>query len=79
MNLDALVRHACEVAGCEAPADALRSFTHLRVYHTRPADRAELSDLLGDALGNGCDIEYVPADLCRAELMVEIEGVAEGA
>lgn len=77
VNLDALIRHATEVAGCAAPVNALRTFTDLRVYHTRPADRVALEGLVGAAVGDSCHVEYIPADLCRAELMVEIEGVAE--
>ena len=77
VNLEALIRHATEVAGCAAPAIALRTFTDLRVYHTRPADRDALAGLIAPAVGSACHVEYIPADLCRAELMVEIEGVAE--
>jgi chorismate lyase / 3-hydroxybenzoate synthase len=77
VNLDALVRHAVDVAGCAAPLNALRTFTDLRVYHTRPADRAALEGLVSAAVGDACLVHYIPADLCRAELMVEIEGVAE--
>jgi chorismate lyase/3-hydroxybenzoate synthase len=76
VNLDALVRHAADVAGCTPAADALRTFTDLRVYHTRPQDRGPLAKLVSAAVGGACRVEYVPADLCRAELMVEIEGVA---
>jgi chorismate lyase/3-hydroxybenzoate synthase len=77
VNLEALIRHAAEVAGCAVRASALRTFTDLRVYHTRPADREALQGLIAHAVGGACRVEYIPADLCRAELMVEIEGVAE--
>ena len=78
VNLEALVLHAAEVAKCAAPAGpALHAFTDLRVYHTRPADRDALERLIGDAFPPACRVEYVPADLCRSELLVEIEGVAE--
>jgi chorismate lyase/3-hydroxybenzoate synthase len=77
VNLDALIRHSADVARCAQPADALRAFTDLRVYHTRAADREALERLITPAVGDVCSVECIPADLCRAELMVEIEGVAE--
>lgn len=74
-NLEALVRHASDVAGA-APAD-LSSFTELRIYHPRPQDRPTLAPLIAAAFPALRRVEYMQADLCRAELLVEIEGVAE--
>ena len=45
---------------------------------TPPAPRrAPLAPLIESAVGDACRVDYVPADLCRSELLVEIEGVAE--
>ena len=81
-NLDALVRHAA-AAGL-APEDAgrasavgLNDFRDLRVYHPRRGDDATIAPLVTAAFPNLRRVEYVQADLCREELLVEIEGVAE--
>jgi chorismate lyase/3-hydroxybenzoate synthase len=57
---------------------ALKRLTDVRVYHSRPGDRAELTSLTRGALGPAARIEFVRADICRPELLVEIEGVAGG-
>ena len=69
-NLAALLR---EAAGKPA---SLAGFRELRVYHPDPDQRCELRRLLEDAVGDQVPIEWVRADLCRRELLVEIEGVA---
>jgi hypothetical protein len=59
-----------------APLDCYRD---LRVYYPDPARLDELRGLLEDAFpgaGSVGGIQWVRADLCRADLLVEIEGVA---
>jgi hypothetical protein len=48
------------------------------VYYPRAADGEALAAMTRGALGGdgGCRIEMRRADLCRSELLVEIEGVA---
>lgn len=70
-NLAALVT----AAGAHRP-DPLRSFRELRVYYVRPADLEPLRRLLSPAFSHLDNVEWLRADLCRAELLVEIEGVA---
>jgi hypothetical protein len=71
-NLASLIRSAArnDAAGLEA-------FRELRVYHFRDADRSEIAELVERAFPGLDRIEYLRADLCRPELAVEIEGVAE--
>jgi hypothetical protein len=69
-NLAALVRSA----GAEGPA----TFEALRVYYVHPADRTTVEHVVAEAFPHLADVEYVKADLCRPELLVEIEGVARG-
>ncbi|HJX29536.1 MAG TPA: hypothetical protein VJ885_16660, partial [Thermoanaerobaculia bacterium] len=57
-------------------AAALACYRELRVYYPEPERLEELQSLLSGAFPSG-KIEWVRADLCRAELLVEIEGVAE--
>ena len=67
-NLAALV----ESAG----GAGLSAFEALRVYYVHEADRRAIERLVFKAFPHLCDVEYVHADLCRPDLLVEIEGVA---
>lgn len=58
-----------------AGAPDLGALTHARVYYLRPEDRAALNHV-ADAFHPACDLEFVRADICRRELLVEIEGIA---
>jgi chorismate lyase/3-hydroxybenzoate synthase len=54
----------------------LGSFRELRVYYTNPAHQPALSRLVQATFASGCRVEWLQAALCRPELLVEIEGVA---
>jgi chorismate lyase/3-hydroxybenzoate synthase len=54
----------------------LSAYTELRVYYARAADGDTLAAMTQMAFSNRCRIEMRRADLCRSELLVEIEGVA---
>jgi chorismate lyase/3-hydroxybenzoate synthase len=60
----------------EDRAAALARYREIRVYYPDPSQLAGLQELLQDAFPGAGPIEWVRADLCRAELLVEIEGVA---
>ena len=47
-----------------------------RVYLRHAADLAAVSEVLAPTLGNKTPITYIQADICRSDLLVEIEGVA---
>lgn len=70
-NLAAVV----EAAG--AGGDPLAAYRHLRIYFVRPEDRDHLASRLRERLGEAAELELVRADLCRPELLVEIEGLAD--
>ena len=55
----------------------LATFRDLRVYYTHPAapGNPALSGA-GDTFAPRCRVEWLQASLCRAELLVEIEGLA---
>jgi enamine deaminase RidA (YjgF/YER057c/UK114 family) len=55
---------------------ALDLLREVRVYHPRLADGPALKDLSERAFLNVAEVELLRADLCRSELLVEIEGVA---
>ncbi|MDB5319558.1 MAG: hypothetical protein JWN40_1189 [Phycisphaerales bacterium] len=55
----------------------LGRYREVRVYYPRACDAEELETMVRGAFGVDCRVEMRRADLCRAELLVEIEGVAE--
>ena len=84
-NLSTLVRSACTASGaidCEGGADPatwLARFRDMRVYYVRRSDLDAIRDLVREYVPHlGNEVEYVHVDLCRADLLVEIEGTALG-
>lgn len=80
-NLDTLVRAAMirldPMGNQPSPTRVgLRQLLELRVYWVRPGDRDRVERLVRGRFMEHCGIEWVQADLCRPELLVEIEGVA---
>jgi chorismate lyase/3-hydroxybenzoate synthase len=57
-------------------ADPLDALTDLRVYFVHPDHAALVRDLVLARFHRSARIEFTRADLCRAELLVEIEGLA---
>ena len=55
----------------------LNPFRDLHVYFLRERDRSFIESRVAEEFPSNCRVEYVRADLCRAELLVEIEGLAE--
>jgi chorismate lyase/3-hydroxybenzoate synthase len=88
LNLATIIRRGC---GEEAPvprtahpaelAPWLARMTEVRIYHPRPLDEVTIRDAATTAFPKARAIEVLRADLCRSELLVEIEGIAtiEGA
>ena len=75
-NLGRLMESAAIRCGCPCPADPLGCMIDLRVYHPRKSDADWLDGALRDRVPNLQQLSIVRADLCRAELLVEIEGIA---
>jgi chorismate lyase/3-hydroxybenzoate synthase len=79
-NLDALLDAAEHAHGASAlPGQLGRAarFTSLRVYVVHEGDISVVQDMVHERYPDVHDVEYAKADLCRADLLVEIEGVAE--
>jgi len=57
---------------------ALSRYRQLRAYHRREEDRREVEARMQSAFPNLERLELLSAELCRAELLVEVEGLAEG-
>jgi enamine deaminase RidA (YjgF/YER057c/UK114 family) len=73
-NLDALVREANRVVGGERYSlDGLK----FKVYVRRPQDLEAIEAALAASLHPAAPILYLQADVCREELLVEIEATGE--
>lgn len=79
LNLASLVASA-EGAPLPAPGSDLRPllarYDDIRIYCPRPDLVDALSDVIRTGFAAACRVEMVRASLCRAELLIEIEGVA---
>lgn len=81
-NLASVVASA---AGRTLPEDAdpidirslLCAFREVRVCYTDPAHRARLAEFVRARFSVQCRVEWTHASLCRPELLLEIEGVAD--
>ncbi len=61
----------------EGESDGLDRFRELRVYFARREHAMPIRRLLADRLPWLKDVEYLHADICRRDLLVEIEGLAD--
>ncbi len=73
-NIDALLNEANRVVGSPRYSlDALK----LKVYVRQPGDLAAIDAALNAALPRSTSIVYLQADVCREDLLVEIEATGE--
>jgi enamine deaminase RidA (YjgF/YER057c/UK114 family) len=70
VNIEALLGEANRVAG--AARFALGSMAY-KVYVRRPSDLPIVQAQLSSAIGSSARIVYLKADICRQDLLVEIE------
>jgi chorismate lyase/3-hydroxybenzoate synthase len=75
LNLDALI-HAANGDGSDGAA-ALHRLVDLRVYVTSASDAERVRDMLVNRCPRTRSIAVAVAQVCRPELLVEVEGVAE--
>ena len=81
-NLGAVIASACAgaVAGSQdGPREprGLASYREIRLYHREMTARDEIIGRALEAFSGASRVEVRQAELCRPELLVEIEGVAE--
>jgi chorismate lyase/3-hydroxybenzoate synthase len=81
-NLASLVRSACGMPELPTTEEAellacLSRFRELRVYRPRPDHTDTILGILGRFFVGVRRVELLQAELCRPELLVELEGVAE--
>lgn len=75
-NLGRLVETARASAQSRESGDPLAAFRDLRVYIVRDEDADVLRAMVQERFPATTRVEYAQADLCRQELLVEIEGLA---
>jgi len=78
-NLSSLICQACSgsSAGSNGHDHAwLEHLTHLRVYYKNESDKGQIESLIAGRISNVGQIEIHQAELCRQDLLVEIEGTA---
>lgn len=71
-NIDALL--GSEVAGHSLPS--LAELDQVRVYLRHAGDLEAVREPLLQRIGSHAALAFIEADLCRAELLLEIEGIA---
>lgn len=71
-NIDALLEHAANVSGTDFRHKCTTST--FKVYLRHAADLRLIQEHLAHALGEGASVLLLNADLCRKELLMEIEG-----
>ncbi|MES1240407.1 MAG: pteridine-dependent deoxygenase like protein [Acidobacteriota bacterium] len=76
VHLGDLARQTEETLANLAALAPLAGYRELRVYYPDPEKLGELRELLEGAFPRAGRIEWMRADLCRSELLVEIEGLA---
>lgn len=54
---------------------ALEDIAHMRVYYKNETDRAFLQRFVPRFLAPACKVSFIQADICREELLVELEAV----
>jgi len=60
-----------------APKDPLHALATVRVYVPDPATQEVMHAYARESFAASTEVEWVRADLCRRDLLVEIEGVVE--
>jgi hypothetical protein len=75
-ELVAAARRQVHGDAAAVPRAAFDAFTELRVYIVRDADAPLLREMVIERFGRTARVEFAQADLCRRELLVEIEGLA---
>jgi chorismate lyase/3-hydroxybenzoate synthase len=73
-NIDAVLGEANRLIGADRFSLASLKF---KVYVRRPADRIIIERTMASALPASTAIVYLKADVCREELLVEIEAIGE--
>jgi chorismate lyase/3-hydroxybenzoate synthase len=73
LNIDALLRHESVLARQQHPA----RFSNVKVYIRNPDDLPKVKSGVAEYFGDQTPILYLHGDICRSDLLLEIEGICE--
>lgn len=76
VNIEALVRLSGNKHGL--PIERLAQLSLLKVYLRHPADLAAVSERLRQRLGESLPVLFLHGDICRSDLLLEVEGLYDG-
>lgn len=77
VNLEAIIAEGRRVHGGASGTAAFEGVRAVRVYYRRTADLAWLRERMPREWAENGNVEFVHADICRDELLVEIEMVVD--
>lgn len=72
-NIDSLLHHEAVLARQQHPAQ----FTNIKVYIRDPGDLPMVQSRVADYFGNQASVLYLEGDICRGDLLLEIEGICD--
>lgn len=72
-NIRALLQHTADVTGVDFQGESTRAV--FKVYIRRPGNFPSIEQILKRELGEQASVLYLNGDLCRRDLLVEIEGM----
>ncbi|BAO89763.1 FkbO/Hyg5 family chorismatase [Caballeronia cordobensis] len=70
------VAHLIGADNLQARGYTLRELDHIKVYYRHSADLATVMQLAKATFHPDAHIRYLKVDICRADLLVEVEGIA---
>jgi chorismate lyase/3-hydroxybenzoate synthase len=70
-NIDALLHHESVLAWQQQPAQ----FSNVKVYVRHPSDLPKVQSRIDEYFGHQASILYLCGDICRGDLLLEIEGI----
>ena len=75
-QVEETLRNLDLIIASSLPGASLKDATAVKTYIRRPEDLYAVVRQITPALPKSCDVMFLEADICRAELLVEIEAVA---
>ena len=72
-NIDGLLKHEIVLSRQKQPAQ----FTNVKVYVRHPADLQKIQSRVSEYFGDQAPVLYLHGDICRSDLLLEIEGVCD--
>ena len=72
-NIDGLLRHESVLEHQKQPAQ----FSSIKVYVRHPGDLPRIQSRVSEYFGSHAPVLYLHSDICRSDLLLEIEGICD--